>query len=161
MTIHKTPPKLPIMGPLSAMQISSCIYLWLSLSWSMSQVFHIHPLLTWFGGLIFIYPNSLWWLYISWWIMNFLLINLVRSLSMHCLVIYRSCISFVNQMDSLLNTLLPLIYVKPGNPLQHSCLENFMDGRVWRAAVYAVAESTWLGNWARVHSPVLSNFNIE
>ena len=65
---------------------------------------------------------------------------------MHCLVIYRSCISFVSQMDSQLNTLLPLIYVKPGNPLQHSCLENFMDGRVWRAAVCAVAESTQLGN---------------
>ena len=65
---------------------------------------------------------------------------------MHCLVIDTSCISFVNQMDSLLNTLLPLIYVKPGNPLQHSCLDNFMDGRVWRAAVYAVAESTRLGN---------------
>ena len=28
-----------------------------------------------------------------------------------------------------------------GNPLQHSCLENPMDGGAWKAAVHGVAES--------------------
>ena len=28
-----------------------------------------------------------------------------------------------------------------GTPLQHSCLENPMDGRAWKAAVHGVAES--------------------
>ena len=28
-----------------------------------------------------------------------------------------------------------------GNPLQYSCLENPMDGGVWRAAVYGVTQS--------------------
>ena len=28
-----------------------------------------------------------------------------------------------------------------GNPLQYSCLENFMDRRAWQAAVYRVAKS--------------------
>ena len=28
-----------------------------------------------------------------------------------------------------------------GNPLQYSCLENPMDGGVWRATVYGVPES--------------------
>ena len=28
-----------------------------------------------------------------------------------------------------------------GNPLQHSCLENSIDGGVWYAAVHGVAES--------------------
>ena len=32
-----------------------------------------------------------------------------------------------------------------GNPLQYSCLENFMDRRAWRAAVYWVTES-----WTRL-----------
>ena len=27
------------------------------------------------------------------------------------------------------------------NPLQYSCLENSMDGRVWHATVHGVAES--------------------
>lgn len=48
---------------------------------------------------------------------------------MHCLVIYRSCISFVDQIDGLLTPCSPLIYVKAGNPLQHSCLETLMDRR--------------------------------
>ena len=34
--------------------------------------------------------------------------------------------------------------VKDGIPLQHSCLENPMDGRAWWAAVHGVAKSrTW------------------
>ena len=28
-----------------------------------------------------------------------------------------------------------------GNPLQHSCLENPMDGKDWQATVHGVAES--------------------
>ena len=36
-----------------------------------------------------------------------------------------------------------------GNPLQYSCLENFMGRGVWRATVYGVAKSwTWLRDWA-------------
>ena len=35
-----------------------------------------------------------------------------------------------------------------GNPLQHSCLENPMDGGAWQATVYGVAKSrTWLSNF--------------
>ena len=33
-----------------------------------------------------------------------------------------------------------------GTPLQHSCLENPMDGGVWQAAVHAVAKSRTLLN---------------
>ena len=34
-----------------------------------------------------------------------------------------------------------------GNPLQHSCLENFMDRGTWQAAVHGVAESwRWLSD---------------
>ena len=34
-----------------------------------------------------------------------------------------------------------------GNPLQYSCLENPMDGRVWLAIVHGVAKSrTWLSD---------------
>ena len=32
-----------------------------------------------------------------------------------------------------------------GNPLQYSCLENFMDGGAWWATVHGVAK-----NWARL-----------
>ena len=28
-----------------------------------------------------------------------------------------------------------------GNPLQYSCLENFMDGGAWRATLHGVAKS--------------------
>ena len=28
-----------------------------------------------------------------------------------------------------------------GNPLQYSCLENLMDGGIWRATVHVVTES--------------------
>ena len=31
--------------------------------------------------------------------------------------------------------------LKEGNPLQHSCLENSMDGGVWWATVHRVAKS--------------------
>ena len=35
-----------------------------------------------------------------------------------------------------------------GNPLQHSCPENSMDGGAWRAAVHGVAKSrTWLSDF--------------
>ena len=35
-----------------------------------------------------------------------------------------------------------------GNPLQHSCLENPMDGGAWWAAVHGVAKSqTWLSDF--------------
>ena len=33
-----------------------------------------------------------------------------------------------------------------GTPLQHSCLENLMDGGAWKAAVHGVAEGQT--NWA-------------
>ena len=29
-----------------------------------------------------------------------------------------------------------------GNPLQHSCLENSMDGGTWRATVFGVAKES-------------------
>ena len=36
-----------------------------------------------------------------------------------------------------------------GNPLQYSCLENSMDGRVWWAIVHGVAKIwTWLSNFS-------------
>ena len=31
--------------------------------------------------------------------------------------------------------------VRNGNPLQYSCLKNFMDGRDWQATVHGVAKS--------------------
>ena len=31
--------------------------------------------------------------------------------------------------------------VRNGNPLQYSCLKNFMDRRAWRATVHGVAKS--------------------
>ena len=33
------------------------------------------------------------------------------------------------------------VFCKNGNPLQHSCLENPMDGGAWWAAVHGVAQS--------------------
>ena len=34
-----------------------------------------------------------------------------------------------------------------GNPLQYSCLENFIDRGAWRAKVHGVAESwNWMSN---------------
>ena len=33
------------------------------------------------------------------------------------------------------------LYRSNGSPLQHSCLENSMDGGAWKAAVHAVSES--------------------
>ena len=39
-----------------------------------------------------------------------------------------------------------------GNPLQHSCLENPMDGGAWEAAVPGVAKSrTRLSSWLHFH----------
>ena len=36
-----------------------------------------------------------------------------------------------------------------GNPLQYSCLENFMDRGAWRAIVCGVAKTqTWVSDWA-------------
>ena len=43
-----------------------------------------------------------------------------------------------------------LVYSREGNgtPLQHSCLENPMDGGAWWAAVHGVAKSrTWLSDF--------------
>ena len=40
-----------------------------------------------------------------------------------------------------------------GNPLQYSCLENFMDRGDWQATVRGVAKSgTWLSTHTRVHA---------
>ena len=40
------------------------------------------------------------------------------------------------------------IYWTNGTPLQYSCLENLMDGGVWKAAVHGVAEGrTWLSDF--------------
>ena len=40
-----------------------------------------------------------------------------------------------------------------GNPLQYSCLENFMDGGAWQATVHGVAKSrTRLSNFTGHHS---------
>ena len=39
-----------------------------------------------------------------------------------------------------------------GNPLQYSCLENYMDRGAWWAAVHGVAQSwTWL-KWVSMHA---------
>ena len=39
------------------------------------------------------------------------------------------------------------------NPLQYSCLGNFMDRRTWRVTVHGVAESqTRLSNWTHTHN---------
>ena len=39
-----------------------------------------------------------------------------------------------------------------GNPLQHSCLENPMDGGAWEATVHGVAKSrTWLSDFTSLH----------
>ena len=38
-----------------------------------------------------------------------------------------------------------------GNPLQHSCLENPMDGGAWQATVHGVAKSqTWLSDFTHL-----------
>ena len=34
-----------------------------------------------------------------------------------------------------------------GNPLQYSCLENYMDRIAWKAAVHRVEKSTWLSDF--------------
>ena len=40
-----------------------------------------------------------------------------------------------------------------GNPLQDSCLENFMDGGAWWASVHRVAKSRmWLSDRAYIHT---------
>ena len=40
------------------------------------------------------------------------------------------------------------VHVTNGTPLQHSCLENPMDGGAWWAAVHGVAKSqTWLSDF--------------
>ena len=40
-----------------------------------------------------------------------------------------------------------------GNPLQYSCLENFIDRGAWWATAHGVAKSqTWLRDWAGMHS---------
>ena len=46
-------------------------------------------------------------------------------------------------MNDILVLLLGRRYMGEGNgtPLQHSCLENPMDGRAWWAAVHGVAKS--------------------
>ena len=39
-----------------------------------------------------------------------------------------------------------------GNPLQYSCLENYMDRGAWWATVHGVTKSqTWLSDWAQSH----------
>ena len=41
-----------------------------------------------------------------------------------------------------------------GNPLQYSCLENFMDRGTWWAPVHGVTKSrTWLNDWTLPLSP--------
>ena len=40
-----------------------------------------------------------------------------------------------------------------GNPLQNSCLENFMDRGAWWASIHGVAKSQmWLSDWADTHT---------
>ena len=39
-----------------------------------------------------------------------------------------------------------------GNPLQYSCLENFMDRGSWQATVYVVAKSQTLSELTHIHS---------
>ena len=41
-----------------------------------------------------------------------------------------------------------------GNPLQHSCLENPMDGEAWRAMVHGVAESWTRLKWLSTHTRI-------
>ena len=41
-----------------------------------------------------------------------------------------------------------------GNPLQHSCLENPMDGEAWRAMVRGVAESWTRLKWLSTHTHI-------
>ena len=48
-----------------------------------------------------------------------------------------------------------------GNPLQYSCLENFMDRGTWRATVHRVAKnwmllSTWMEKEMATHSSILA-----
>ena len=41
-----------------------------------------------------------------------------------------------------------------GNPLQHSCLENPVDGGAWYATVHGVSKSrTQLSNFTHIHTP--------
>ena len=45
-----------------------------------------------------------------------------------------------------------------GNPLQHSCLENSMDGRAWSAAVHGVTKSQrWLSDF---HHPTKKEYTL-
>ena len=40
-----------------------------------------------------------------------------------------------------------------GNPLQYSCLENFMERGAWQVTAHGVAKSqTWLSDWAHTHT---------
>ena len=51
--------------------------------------------------------------------------------------------TFVGKVMSLVLNILSRLVIEEGNgtPLQYSCLENPMDGGVWWAAVYGVAQS--------------------
>ena len=47
---------------------------------------------------------------------------------------------------------IPGLGRSPGNPLQYSCLENFMDRGVWLATVHGIVKNwTQLSNWAHTH----------
>ena len=46
-----------------------------------------------------------------------------------------------------------------GNPLQHSCLENPIDGGAWRATVHGVAKSQTLLN-GQTTTIIISNYNM-
>ena len=46
-----------------------------------------------------------------------------------------------------------------GNPFQHSCLENPIDGGAWRATVHGVARSQTLLN-GQITTIILSNYNM-
>ena len=61
-----------------------------------------------------------------------------------------------------------IIGVGNGNPLQYSCLENYMDRRVWQATVHKVAKSRTLlsdrqsnHNSVMVHSETFKNAKIN
>ena len=56
--------------------------------------------------------------------------------------------TFVGNVVSLLFNILSRLDIREGNgtPLQHSCLENPMDGGAWWAAVHGVAKS-----WTRLN----------